>query len=50
MHIIRINSQEIAQLPPHFNDAQMLSEDEIVDILLFGAPKSWQRDMELPFV
>jgi len=24
----------------------MLSEDEIIDILLFGAPKSWQREMD----
>jgi len=46
MHIIRINSQEITRLPPHFNDAQMLSEDEIIDILLFGTPKSWQREMD----
>jgi len=46
MHIIRINSQEIPWLPPHFNDAQMLSEDELIDILLFGTPKSWQREMD----
>jgi len=46
MHIICINSQEIPRLPPHFNDAQMLSEDEIIDILLFGTPKSWQRKMD----
>jgi len=24
----------------------MLSEDEIIDILLFGTPKSWQREMD----
>jgi len=35
MHIIRIDSQEIARLPPNFNDTQMLSKDKIVDILLF---------------
>jgi len=46
MHIVRINSQEITRLPPNFNDAQMLSEDEIIDILLFGTPKSWQREMD----
>jgi len=46
MHIIRINSQEIARLPPNFNDAQMLSKDEIIDILLFGTPKSWQHEMD----
>jgi len=46
MHVIRIDSQEIALLPPNFNDAQMLSEDEIIDIPLFGTPKSWQRKMD----
>jgi len=46
MHIIRINSQEIMRLPPNFNKAQMLSEDKIIDILLFGTPKSWQREMD----
>ena len=46
MHIIRINSQEITRLPPNFNNAQMLSEDKIIDILLFGTPKSWQREMD----
>jgi len=46
MHIIRINLQEITRLPPDFNDAQMLSEDKIIDILLFGTPKSWQREMD----
>jgi len=45
MHILRINSQEIPRLPPHFNATQMLSDDEIVDILLFGTPKSWQQEM-----
>jgi len=46
MHIIRINTQEIPRLPPHFNATQSLSNDEIVDILLFGTPKSWQREMD----
>jgi len=46
MHIIRINMQEIPWLPPNFNVAQHLSDDEVVDILLFGTPKSWQREMD----
>jgi len=46
MHILRIDLQEIPRLPPHFNATQMLSDDEIVDILLFGTPKSWQREMD----
>jgi len=46
MHIIRINHQELPRLPPGFNDAQRLSDDEIIDIILFGTPKSWQREMD----
>ena len=46
MHIIRINSQVILRLPPHFNDAQMLSKDELIDILLISTPKSWQHEMD----
>jgi len=46
MHIIRINTQEIPRLPPNFNNAQSLGDDELIDILLFGAPKSWQREMD----
>jgi len=46
MHIIRINLQEILRLPPNFNDTESLSEDEIINILLFSAPKSWQRKMD----
>jgi len=46
MHIIHINTQEIPCLPPNFNAAQSLGNDEIIDILLFGAPKSWQREMD----
>jgi len=47
MHILRINSQEIPRLPPNFNnDAHSLGNDEIIDILLFGTPKSWQREMD----
>jgi len=42
MHIICINTQEIPRLPPNFNNAQSLGDDEIIDILLFGTPKSWQ--------
>jgi len=43
MYIFCINNEEIPCCPPNFNDAQKLSKDEIIDILLFGTPKSWQR-------
>jgi len=46
MHVIHIDNQEIPRLPPNFNNAQCLGDDEIVDILLFGAPKSWQGEMD----
>ena len=46
MHICRMNTEEIPRCPLAFNDTQRLSDNEIVDILLFGAPKSWQREMD----
>ncbi len=44
-HILRINEEEIPMLPP-FGNNQMLREDEVVDILLYGTPRSWQREMD----
>jgi len=46
MNIMRINLQQIPRLPPNFSAAQSLSDVEIVDILLFGMPKIWQREMD----
>jgi len=46
MHVYRINTKEIARCPPAFNNTQCLTPDEIIDILLFGTPKSWQREMD----
>ena len=46
MHIYRINTEEIARCPPAFDRTQCLGDDEIIDILLFGTPKSWQREMD----
>jgi len=46
MHIYRINTEEIARCPPAFDNTQCLTPDEIIDILLFGTPKSWQREMD----
>ena len=40
-----INQEELTRLPPHKPD-QQLSEDEMLDILLYGTPKSWQREMD----
>jgi hypothetical protein len=44
-HIYRINLSELVSLPP-FNANQNLTEDELLDIVLFGTPKSWQKEME----
>ena len=45
VHLNRINNDEIPHLPP-FGADQGLSEDELIDILLFGIPKSWHREMD----
>ena len=44
-HLLRINDEELPNLPP-FNRNQNLSDDELVDVLLFGTPKSWQKEMD----
>jgi len=45
-HLNRINTEEIPYLPPYGGQTQALSDDEISDILLFGVPKSWIREMD----
>ena len=42
---MRINTEEIPFIPPAAAN-QELSNDELIDILLFGTPKSWQREMD----
>ena len=44
-HLSRINNEEIPSIPP-FDAQQKFSPDEFVDILLYGTPKSWQKEME----
>jgi len=46
MHIYRINTEEIARCPPAFDHTQCLTPGEIINILLFGTPNSWQREMD----
>jgi hypothetical protein len=36
---------ELPRLPP-FAANQMLTNDEVINILLFGTPNSWQVEME----
>ena len=43
--LMRVNDEELPNLPP-FGNRQFLTEDEILDILLFGTPRSWQQEMD----
>ena len=44
-HLLRMNMGELEMLPP-FRANQVLSNDKLLDILLYGTPKSWQREMD----
>jgi hypothetical protein len=44
-HLVRINEQELPMLPP-FRADQELADDEIIDILLYATPKSWQQELD----
>ena len=45
-HLLRINNDELPRLPPFEGNEQKFSTDEMLDIILFGTPKSWQKEME----
>ncbi len=45
-HLLRINKDELPCLPPFGGDDQMLSNDEIIDIIMYGCPKSWTRELD----
>ena len=45
-HLVQgMNTDEFTHLPP-FGPYQNLTDDEILDIILFGIPRSWEREME----
>jgi hypothetical protein len=44
-HLHRFNFNEIPQLPP-FATGQELSNDKLLDIILFGIPKSWVKEKD----
>jgi hypothetical protein len=44
-HLLRINEHELPILPP-YKVGQSMNDDEIVDILCYGTPKSWSREMD----
>ena len=43
-HLARIAQEELPRLPP-WKPGQELSQDEMIDILLFAFPQSWQGEM-----
>ena len=45
-HLLWINTEELVGLPPAFDQTQRLSEEEMIDIVLFGTPRSWQNEMD----
>ena len=45
-HLTRVNNEEIVGLPPAFDATQKLSDEEMIDIILFGAPRTWQNEMD----
>ena len=44
-HIQRVNNEEAPVIPPAA-PRQQLTADEVIDIILWGTPKSWQREMD----
>ena len=44
-NLVRVNSDELPNLPP-FGANQEFAADELIDIILFATPKSWQAEME----
>ena len=43
--LVKIVSTEIPHLPP-FGANQTLADDELVDILLYGCPRSWTKELD----
>ena len=45
-NMMRINNQEIPNLPPGFNAGQSLSNDELLEIYHCSIPSSWSKEMQ----
>ena len=45
-HLTRVNNEEITGLPPAFHSTQKLSDEEMMDVILFGTPRAWQNEMD----
>ena len=44
-NLVRINESELTILPPG-GHTQSFSADELIDIILYGIPRSWHKEME----
>ena len=44
-HLLGINLEILPNLPP-FKANQNIGDDEMLDIILYGTPKGWQKEME----
>ena len=44
--MVCLNKEEIVGLPPAFDATQKPSDEEMTDIILFGAPRTWQNEMD----
>ena len=45
-HLTKINREELPELPPFQGNAQSMSQDEMVEIILNGIPNSWVKEMD----
>jgi NACalpha-BTF3-like transcription factor len=45
--VVRLNeiNQMLAEFPPFFSEAQMLEEDELIEIIEYGIPTTWRVKM-----
>jgi hypothetical protein len=44
-HVHRVNFEELPYLPPHLQ-TQVLPNDEVIDLVMYGLPKSWVKEMD----
>jgi hypothetical protein len=45
-HMTRINTKELPNLPPFRGAAGKFTDDEFKEIILFGLPNSWKKEMD----
>ena len=45
-HLIRINNEELPNIPPAFDKSQRLKDDDLIDIILNSIPKRWMVEFE----